>query len=142
MNQSIMNMEGMKNSNSVRYNDPFAQGRPQLQGINGNMRDRSLDLKISYGGLKAIDSIKLAQQQMSQGYNGNNNTPKPPQIGGGNYNPYKGNAMGSIKKGKDISPLAGYERDHNQQRIFNTYIDPGQQTVYVPNQSPQIHNKN
>ena len=52
----------MKNSNSVRYNDPFAQGRPPLQGINGNMRDRSLDLKISYGGLKAIDSIKLAQQ--------------------------------------------------------------------------------
>jgi hypothetical protein len=62
MNQSIANMDGMKNSNSVRYNDPFAQSRPpQHQGINTNLRDRSLDLKLSYGGLKAIDSIKLAQ---------------------------------------------------------------------------------
>ena len=61
MNQSIANMEGLKNSSSVRYNDPFAQSRPPLQGINTNLRDRSLDLKISYGGLKAIDSIKLAQ---------------------------------------------------------------------------------
>jgi hypothetical protein len=29
MNQSIANMDGMKNSNSVRYNDPFAPSRPQ-----------------------------------------------------------------------------------------------------------------
>ena len=54
-------MEGIKNSNSMRYNDPFAQSRPQHQAINTNLRDRSLDLKLGYGGLKAIDSIKLAQ---------------------------------------------------------------------------------
>lgn len=131
MNQSIANMDGMKNSNSVRYNDPFAQSRPQHQAISTNLRDRSLDLKLSYGGLKAIDSIKLAQQQISGGYNqASNTTPKPPQIGGGNYNPYKGAQAGaavnsaSVKKTKDVSPLAAYERDHNQQRIFSTYIDP------------------
>ena len=53
---------------------------------------------------------------MSVGYNtGTNATPKPPQIGGGNYNPYKGNqaGIGGMKKGKDVSPLAGFERDHN-----------------------------
>ena len=74
---------------------------------------------------------------MSVGYNtGSNATPKPPQIGGGNYNPYKSN-VGGMRKGKDVSPLAaGYEREHNQQRIFQTYIDPGKQTMYVPHQSP------
>ena len=58
---------------------------------------------------------------MSTGYNqASNATPKPPQIGGGNYNPYKGTQGGaaansaSVKKGKDVSPLAAYERDHNQ----------------------------
>ena len=58
---------------------------------------------------------------MSTGYNqANNTTPKPPQIGGGNYNPYKSTQNGaaansaSVKKAKDVSPLAAYERDHNQ----------------------------
>ena len=57
----MRHMEGIKNSNSVRYNDPFAQSRPQHQAINTNLRDRSLDLKLGYGGLKGLDSIKLAQ---------------------------------------------------------------------------------
>jgi len=81
---------------------------------------------------------------MSTGYNqASNATPKPPQIGGGNYNPYKGAPGGatgnsaSVKKTKDVSPLAAYERDHNQQRIFSTYIDPStdqvrQQAGYPP----------
>lgn len=53
---------------------------------------------------------------MQLGFNtGSNATPKPPQIGGGNYNPYKGNqGPGTMKKGKDLSPLAGFERDNNQ----------------------------
>lgn len=58
---------------------------------------------------------------MSAGYNqASNVTPKPTQIGGGNYNPYKGGPNGatnnsaSVKKAKDVSPLAAYERDHNQ----------------------------
>ena len=90
---------------------------------------------------------------MSGGFNqASNNTPKPPQIGGGNYNPYKGTQSGaansaSVKKAKDVSPLAAYERDHNQQRIFSTYIDPPndqtrQPAVYQPQQQPTIPNKN
>ena len=89
---------------------------------------------------------------MSGGYNqASNTTPKPPQIGGGNYNPYKGAQAGaavnsaSVKKTKDVSPLAAYERDHNQQRIFSTYIDPSndpRQPAVYPQQQPPIPSKN
>ncbi len=107
----------MKNSNSVRNKDAYSKAAHP-----SHLRDRSLDLKISYGGLKAIDGLKLPQQP-PPGYQSNSTTPKPPQLGGANYNPYRepaalggGIALPSTigqtnKAGKEQSPLATYDRE-------------------------------
>jgi hypothetical protein len=63
----------------------------------------------------------------------NSTTPKPPQIGGANYNPYRELPPGNMpmvngpKLGKDPSPLATYEQ--TQQRIFQSYKSNNMSTV-------------
>ena len=118
VSHSISNFESLKNSNSGRNKDILGPRRPH-HIINTNLRDRSLDLKMNYGGLKAIDGLKPPvvpqPHQVSQ-------STKPPPIGAGKYNPYISgninsqlnghmNASGSHKKPKDTSPPATYDRD-------------------------------
>ena len=93
-------------------------------------------MKLNNGGLKVNDGLKLPQQNNMMSYHqSNSTTPKPPQIGGVNFNPYRENMpnIGGVLQNnmptvtgkvinnsinKDVSPLATYEKEQAHQRIF------------------------
>ena len=80
-----------------------------MNEIQTNLRDRSLNLKMNYGGYKGLAAPSHVASNSYNAQNIENNSRPPPIIQNQNYN-YNGGSYAK-KMQKDISPLAAFERE-------------------------------